>query len=96
MVADDAWPGQGQWSRWPAPPHRFQGVAASCGRTRLGADGYDVGTVQHALGHSSASITFNVDGHLWPKAEDRTRAAAATLMPTTAGPADSVRTWAGF
>lgn len=60
------------------------------------ADGCDVVTVQHALGHSSASITLNVYSHLWPKAEDRTRAAAATLMAATAVPADSVRTLAGF
>ena len=46
------------------------------------ADGCDVVTVQHALGHSSASITLNVYSHLWPKAEDRTRAAAANLMAT--------------
>jgi integrase len=48
-------------------------------------------TVQHALGHSSASITLNVYSHLWPKAEDRTRAAAANLMATTAESADSGR-----
>ena len=59
------------------------------------ADGCDVVTVQHALGHSSASITLNVYSHLWPKAEDRTRAAAANLMVTAAGSADSVRTLAG-
>jgi integrase len=60
------------------------------------ADGCDVVTVQHALGHSSASITLNVYSHLWPKAEDRTRAAAATLMATAAGSADPVRTLATF
>lgn len=60
------------------------------------ADGCDVVTVQHALGHSSASITLNVYSHLWPKAEDRTRAAAANLMATTADSADSVRTLASF
>ena len=59
------------------------------------ADGCDVVTVQHALGHSSASITLNVYSHLWPKAEDRTRAAAANLMGATADSADSVRTLAG-
>jgi hypothetical protein len=48
------------------------------------------------LGHSSASITLNVYSHLWPKAEDRTRAAAAGIMATTADPADSVRTRRGF
>ena len=56
-----------------------------------GGGGCDVVTVQHALGHSSASITLNVYSHLWPKAEDRTRAAAANLMAATAVPADSGR-----
>lgn len=52
------------------------------------AAGCDVVTVQHALGHSSPTITLNTYSHLWPKAEDRTRAAAASLWV----PADSVRT----
>jgi integrase len=60
------------------------------------AHGCDVVTVQHALSHSSASITLNVYSHLWPKAEDRTRTAAASLMATTALFADSVRTLASF
>jgi integrase len=60
------------------------------------ADGCDVVTVQHALGHSSASITLNVYSHLWPKAEDRTRAAAANLMAAAANSADSVRTLTAF
>lgn len=59
------------------------------------ADGCDVVTVQHALGHSSASITLNVYSHLWPRAEDRTRAAATNLMASTAVLADSVRTRTG-
>lgn len=60
------------------------------------SEGCDVVTVQHALGHSSASVTLNVYSHLWPKAEDRTRAAAASLMANIAGLADSVRTPARF
>jgi len=40
----------------------------------------DVVTVQRALGHSSATTTLNTYSHLWPTAEDRTRAAAADLM----------------
>ncbi|MBS2939575.1 site-specific integrase [Nocardioides sp. J2M5] len=52
------------------------------------ADGCDVVTVQHALGHSSPTITLNTYSHLWPKAEDRTRAAAASLWVS----ADPVRT----
>lgn len=44
------------------------------------AAGCDVVTVQRALGHSSPTITLNEYSHLWPSAEDRTRAAAADLM----------------
>lgn len=61
------------------------------------AAGCDVVTVQHALGHSSPTITLNTYSHLWPKAEDRTRNAAAGLMSAvfadaSADSADSVRT----
>jgi hypothetical protein len=52
-----------------------------------GADGCVV-TVQHALGRSIPTITLDTYSHLWPKAEDRTRAAAASLWRS----ADSVRT----
>lgn len=52
------------------------------------AAGCDVVMVQHALGHSSPTITLNTYSHLWPKAEDRTRTAAASLWVS----ADSVRT----
>lgn len=44
------------------------------------AAGCDVVTVQRALGHSAATTTLNTYSHLWPTAEDRTRAAAAGLM----------------
>ena len=44
------------------------------------AAGCDVVTVQRALGHSSATTTLNTYSHLWPTAEDRTRAAASSLM----------------
>jgi integrase len=40
----------------------------------------DVVTVQRALGHASATTTLRTYAHLWPTAEDRTRAAAADLM----------------
>jgi integrase len=36
--------------------------------------------VQRALGHSSATITLNTYAHLWPTAEDRTRAAATAML----------------
>lgn len=44
------------------------------------AAGCDVVTVQRALGHSTATTTLNTYSHLWPTAEDRTRAAASGLM----------------
>ena len=44
------------------------------------AAGCDVVTVQRALGHASATTTLRTYAHLWPTAEDRTRAAAADLM----------------
>ena len=44
------------------------------------AAGCDVVTVQRAMGHGSASLTLNTYSHLWPKAEDRTRNAAAQMM----------------
>jgi len=56
------------------------------------AAGCDVVTVSRALGHGSAEVTLRVYAHLWPSAEDRTRAAAAGLM---AAAADSGRTEEG-
>ncbi|QWC86563.1 site-specific integrase [Nocardioidaceae bacterium] len=44
------------------------------------AAGCDVVTVQRALGHASATTTLNTYSHLWPTAEDRTRAAASGLL----------------
>lgn len=44
------------------------------------AAGCDVVTVQRALGHSKPSTTLDFYSHLWPDAEDRTRAAASKLM----------------
>ncbi|WP_275004468.1 tyrosine-type recombinase/integrase [Promicromonospora iranensis] len=46
------------------------------------ADNYDVVTVQRALDHSSPTTTLSAYGHLWPSAEDKTRAAATSLMRT--------------
>ncbi|PPG61630.1 tyrosine-type recombinase/integrase [Rathayibacter sp. AY1C5] len=47
------------------------------------ADGCDVVTVQRALGHAKATTTLETYSHLWPTAEDRTRAAAGRLMATS-------------
>jgi integrase len=52
------------------------------------AAGCDVATVQHALGHSSPTITLSSYTHLWPKVEDRTRAAADGLVGQVFGAAD--------
>jgi len=49
------------------------------------SEGCDVVTVQHALGHASASITLDTYSHLWPNAEDRTRSAAARVMSDALG-----------
>jgi hypothetical protein len=58
-------------------------------RNREIAAGCDVVTVQRALGHASATVTLRTYAHMWPTAEDKTRAAAAALM---ANAADSLRT----
>lgn len=56
------------------------------------AAGCDLVTVQRALGHASATVTLNTCAHLWPTVEDRTRAAAASMLAEALGAADSVRT----
>ena len=43
------------------------------------AAGCDVVTVQRAMGHASAMTTLSTYVHLWPTAEDKTRAAAAGM-----------------
>jgi integrase len=45
----------------------------------LVAAGCDVVTVQRAMGHSSATTTLSTYAHLWPTAEDKTRAAVAGM-----------------
>lgn len=63
--------------------------------SNLIASGCDVVTVQRALGHAQPSITLNTYSHLWPSAEDRTRAATADFMASIGGRADSLRTGEG-
>lgn len=59
------------------------------------AGGCDVATVQRALGHALPSITLNTYTHLWPTAEEKTRAAATEMMATALeSAADSLRTMA--
>lgn len=52
------------------------------------AAGCDVVTVQRALGHSSATVTLSTYAHLWPTAEDRTRAAADSMLTAVLGATD--------
>ncbi|HYV78914.1 MAG TPA: tyrosine-type recombinase/integrase [Streptosporangiaceae bacterium] len=91
-----------------APEHgrllwRKARTAAGCGTVKLHdlrhfyasgliAAGCDVVTVQRALGHASATVTLTTYAHLWPTAEDCTRAAAASMLAETLSAADSVRT----
>jgi len=57
------------------------------------AAGCDVVTMQRAMGHKSATVTLNTYGHRWPKAEDRTRKAAAHLFADAVSTtADQLRT----
>ena len=69
-------------------PHDLRHYYAS----GLIANGADVVTVQRALGHANASTTLSTYSHLWADAEDRTRAAAASLMRSSRRSADSSRT----
>jgi integrase len=55
-------------------------------------DACDVVTVQREMGHRSATVTLNTYAHKWPKAEDRTRKAAAGCLPTLSATADPLRT----
>jgi integrase len=49
------------------------------------AAGCDVVAVQRALGHASATTTLSTYSHLWPTAEDRTRAAAQAMFSESCG-----------
>lgn len=60
------------------------------------AAGCDVVTVQRALGHASANTTLSTYSHLWPTAEDRTRAAASGMLTEALAAADSADSRATF
>jgi integrase len=82
-----------RWSRIPGTAgirvHDLRHFYAS----GLIAAGCDVVTVQRALGHASAQTTLRTYSHLWPTAEDKTRAAAAGIMAASLDAlADSSRT----
>ncbi|MEZ3155806.1 site-specific integrase [Microbacterium sp. BWR-S6Y] len=88
--AGEAWRGVRERAGLPSSVtlHTLRHTYAS----NLIASGCDVVTVQRALGHSQPSITLNTYAHLWPSAEDKTRAATAGLMASIAALADSPRT----
>lgn len=58
------------------------------------AAGCDVVTVPRAMGHASATTTMSTYAHLWPSAEDKTRAAASSMASAvlSAGLATTVGT----
>jgi integrase len=57
------------------------------------ASGADIKTVQARLRHASASTTLDVYGHLWPDADESTRAAVgAVIAARLQSPADALRT----
>jgi integrase len=59
-------------------------------------EGCDVVTVSRALGHANPATTLRVYAHLWPTAEDRTRAASGRLLMAALGTAaDPLRTTEG-
>ena len=43
-------------------------------------EGESVKTVQDRQGHTSATMTLDVYGHLWPEDEDRTRTAVDNVL----------------
>lgn len=60
------------------------------------AAGLDVKVVQARLRHASAKTTLDTYGHLWPDADDSTRAAINSVMTARSGVlADSLRTREG-
>ncbi|MGB7239796.1 MAG: site-specific integrase [Rhodococcus sp. (in: high G+C Gram-positive bacteria)] len=62
--------------------------------------GADIKTVQARMRHASAKTTLDTYGHLWPDADESTRAAVgaviAARMDSVKSPADALRTERGF
>jgi len=87
-VDDSPWPSRtvnGWWRQTKAEaglsdsPYRIHDLRHFYA-SGLIADGCDVVTVQHALGHHSPKVTFDTYAHLWPNADERTRRAAERLF----------------
>jgi integrase len=68
-----------------ATPHDLRHYYASL----LIRTGASVKVVQARLGHSSAKITLDVYGHLWPDDEDRTRTAVDAEFGAVLGAASA-------
>jgi integrase len=56
------------------------------------ASGADIKTVQARLRHASASTTLGTYGHLWPDADESTRAAVGKVITARIAAADALRT----
>lgn len=95
LYGDDGWfmPGRDRGPAWPrAVDYNWTRTRDAAGldtkfhslrhsyASGLIAAGCDVVTVQHALGHKSASVTLDVYSHLWATSEDTTRVAAQGLF----------------
>jgi hypothetical protein len=78
---------------WRSQATTSAGSSVQLYASGLIAAGCDVVTVQRALGHARATVTLGICAHLWPTAEDRTRAAAAAMLAEAldAHSADSAR-----
>ena len=79
--------------RWELPDrfcfHDFGHYLASL----LIATGADIKTVQVRMRHAAAPTTLDVYGHLWPDADESTRAAPGAAIATRReSPADALRT----
>lgn len=91
FVTDRGQPwGRPAFSRAWRPAVHGLGIDATCHDLRhyyaslLIHQGASVKTVQRCLGHSSATITLDTYGHLWPDSEDEVRRAIdAVLAPQT-------------
>lgn len=56
------------------------------------ASGADIKTVQARMRHATAGTTLDTYGHLWPDADESTRAAVAAVLRPRLAAADALRT----
>jgi integrase len=67
-------------------------ITPSLTSSLLIASGADIKTVQARLRHASAKTTLDTYGHLWPDADESTKAAIAAVIRPRLGAADQRRT----